>query len=196
MPSELALDGELTWKTPGGVTVSRPLESVRKIDFSGGKIVYLTDLEPERSEYTPFFGTTEQLPILARFFGPRTNRSLAGGPLKLYDTVYENGLALHSRTELTYRLPGRFSRLKAIAGIDDAFRPGGHVLLTVLGDENVLLTSTLTGEDDEPPFVGGARLLDEGSTELRESHTPTYPDNSKAVSLPTAVRRGLTRSSL
>ncbi len=159
----LAEDGELQCETPGGIAVSLPWASIRKVDFSHGKIVYLTELEPQSLEFTPFFGTAEQLPIVAQFFGPRSNQSLSGGPLKLGEEVYENGLALHSRTELTYRLPGRFSRFKAVAGIDGAVRPGGHVRLVIRGDENVLLESLVTGEDDEPLSIDvdltGARRL-------------------------------------
>jgi len=146
----LDTEGRLSWETPTGFTVTRSLGAIRKADFSRGKIIYLTDIEPESVIYTPFFGTAEQLPVVAQFFGPRENRSLAGEPLKLAGETYENGLAIHSRTELTYRLPGRFSRFKAVAGIDDAVRPGGHVRLVVQGDENVLLEEMVTGEDDAP----------------------------------------------
>jgi len=159
----LSLDEQLRWETPGGLSLARPLGSIRKIDFSQGKIVYLTELEPELLEFTPFFGTAKELPVIAEFFGPRTNKSLSGGPLKLGERVYENGLALHSRTEITYRLPGRFRRFKATAGIDDAVRPHGHVRLVIRSDENVLLEETLTGEDEQPLAIdldlNGARRL-------------------------------------
>jgi len=159
----LSLDDRLHWETPAGLSVARPLESIRKIDFSHGKIVYLTDLEPETLDFTPFFGTAKELPVIAEFFGPRRNKSFLGGPLKLGGKVYENGLALHSRTEITYRLPGRFGRLKATAGIDEAVRPHGHVRLVVRADENVLLEETLTGEDEAPLEIDvdltGARRL-------------------------------------
>jgi len=159
----LSLSDQLHWETPAGLSVARPPASIRKIDFSRGKILYLTDLEPERLDFTPFFGTAKELPVIAQFFGPRANKSLSGGPLKLGQKVYENGLALHSRTEITYRLPGRFSRLKATAGIDEAVRPHGHVRLVVRADENVLLEQTLTGEDEQPLAIDldltGARRL-------------------------------------
>jgi len=159
----LSLSDQLHWETPAGLSLARPLASIRKIDFSHGKIVYLTELEPETLDFTPFFGTAKEVPVIAEFFGPRTNKSLSGGPLKLGQKVYENGLALHSRTEITYRLPGRFSRLKATAGIDEAVRPHGNVRLVVRADENVLLEETLTGEDEAPLAIDvdltGARRL-------------------------------------
>lgn len=159
----LSLSDQLHWETPAGLSVARPPAAIRKIDFSHGKIVYLTDMEPETLDFTPFFGTAKELPVIAEFFGPRANKSLSGGPLKLGEKVYENGLALHSRTEITYRLPGRFSRLKATAGIDDAVRPHGHVRLVIRADENVLLEETLTGEDETPLAIDvnltGARRL-------------------------------------
>ena len=45
----LTLAEKLQWLTPAGVAVSQPLENVAEIDFSGGKLVYLSDLKPESS---------------------------------------------------------------------------------------------------------------------------------------------------
>ena len=76
---------------------------------------------------------------MEQFYAPRFDRNFDGGPLQLGGTPYRKGLALHGRTELVYRLPDRFSRFRAVAGIDDAVRPGGKVRLVVRGDDKVLL---------------------------------------------------------
>lgn len=146
----LALEGgELRWTTPLGVDVARPLAEVTRIDFSQGKIVYLSDLEPESMVWTPYFGPARDLPALARLFAPREDRGLEPGPLRLDGRVYGKGLALHSRTRLVYRLPGRFRQFKATVGIDDRVRPRGNVRLVIHGDDRVLLETAVAGTD--PP---------------------------------------------
>jgi len=145
----LSLSGELKWTTPSGVTVSRPLLLLSQLDFSRGKVVYLGDLKMESVKWTPYFGTAKGLPIIEQFYSPRKDTNLASKPLLLAGQRYEKGLALHSRTEVVYRLPGRFSRFKATAGIDDGVRPHGNVRLVIRGDEKVLLETALGGTD--PP---------------------------------------------
>ncbi len=146
----LALEGEqLRWTTPAGLAVLRPVASVVRVDFSEGKVVFLSDLKPESVAWTPFFGTAEKLPAVAEFFAPRQDRALDPRPLKLGDKQYTKGLAVHSRTQLVYRLPSRFRRFVATVGIDDAVRPRGNVQLVIRGDDRVLLDEKITGSD--PP---------------------------------------------
>ena len=70
----------MEWTTPGGLTVSRPLEMVTRLDFSRGKVIYLSDLEPESVEFEPYFGTPEAAAVLAEFRGPRMDTNLSSGP--------------------------------------------------------------------------------------------------------------------
>ena len=110
----------LQWTTPGGVKVERPLAEIKSFDFSLGKVQYLSDLKPESVVWTPFFGQGQVSPTLERFYAPRMDRNFESNPLQLEKTIYSKGLALHSRTEIVYRLPGAYGRFKAVAGIDDA----------------------------------------------------------------------------
>ena len=52
---------------------------------------------------------------------------------------YRKGLALHSRTRIGLSLARPVQPFPAVAGIDDAVRPGGKVRLVVRGDDKVLL---------------------------------------------------------
>jgi len=152
----------LTWTTPTGTEVARPLGDVLNLDFSRGKVLYLSDLAPETTQWTPYFSPARIPPALASFYAPRQDRALEQGPLRLADVEYAKGLALHSRTQLVYRLPGRFSRFKAIAGIDDRVRPRGNVRLVITGDGETLLEATVTGQDDPLPIdldLTGVRRL-------------------------------------
>jgi len=148
MPNE----DEIEWTTPGGATVGERLTRLMQIDFSQGKVVYLSDLEPESVSFTPYFGKDKDRPLRDRFLAPRRDTNLESNPLTLGAVQYAKGLAIHSRTEIVYRLPGRFSRLQAVAGIDDSVRPHGNVRLVISGDDKQLLESTLTGTDPPRPI--------------------------------------------
>jgi hypothetical protein len=145
--SRISLDKTLQIITPVGLTYSCAPENVAQIDFSQGKNVYLSDMKPESIAWTPFFGTSKTLPSMAQFYAPRLDRNYESNPLKLAGTEYDKGLAIRSRTEIVYRLPGDFSRFKTIAGIDDSVRPQGNVQLVIRGDNKVLLDSSITGTD-------------------------------------------------
>lgn len=148
---ELALDGDqLQATTLGGLKLQRPLEALVEIDYSLGKVKYLSDLEPELAEHWPL------IPLSAsdRHFDPRTDRAFFDGPLRVGSQTYAKGLALKSRTRLVYRLPARFSRFEAIVGIDAGVAPLGHVRLTVRGDGNdqPLFEADIAGSDPPQPI--------------------------------------------
>jgi hypothetical protein len=143
----LSLPEKLQWTTPAGLDVAQAVDKIVQIDFSGGKIVYLSDLKPESVRWTPYFGPGKPPAAVEQFYAPRYDRNFDGGPLLLSGTPYHKGLALHSRTEIMYRLSGPFSHFRAVVGIDDAVRPSGKARLTVRGDDNVLLDAVIAGSE-------------------------------------------------
>lgn len=143
----LSFDQRLSWTTPCGVEMHRALESIANIDFSAGKIVFLSDLKPDSVRWTPFFAPSQPLPSVEEFYSPRTDQNFSAQPLRLRGEKYAKGLAIHSRTELVYRLPGRFSRFKAIAGIDDDVAPNGHVRLVIRADDQTIFDDAIGGSD-------------------------------------------------
>ncbi|MEN6448990.1 MAG: NPCBM/NEW2 domain-containing protein [Thermoguttaceae bacterium] len=154
--------GKLQWTTPTGLTVSEPLASVAEIDFSGGKQVYLSDLKPESTTWTPFFAAGDPLPALKRLYGPRFDRGFDAAGLVLGGERYDKGVAVHAHTNLVYRLPAGFHRFAAIAGLDEAARPGGKVRLRLSGDDQVLWEGEITGADAPKAIdlgVAGIRRL-------------------------------------
>jgi hypothetical protein len=148
----LELDGDmLRLRTTGGVTLARPLAGLARIDFSPSNVKYLGDLEPESSHWTPYLGDANVSPAAAEFFRARADRSPDGGPLRVGGKDYAKGLTLHSRTEISYRLPEKFHLFRAVLGIDDRLRPGGNLRLVILGDERTLFEQTLSGKDAPRP---------------------------------------------
>jgi hypothetical protein len=153
---------KVEWTTPAGVKVALPVASVVRLDFSRGKIVYLGDLKPESVQWTPYFGLGKELPVRAEFYAPRVDRSMSGGALELDAKTWKKGVAIHSRTSIVYRLPGRFSRFTALAGIDDRVRPRGHVRLLIQGDDKTLFDGPIAGNEPGKPLdldVTGVRRL-------------------------------------
>jgi hypothetical protein len=158
----LKLSGPLHWTTPGGLSIAEPLERVVRLDLSLGKIIYLSDMRPESAVWTPFIGSQSPLPARQRYFAPRRDKNFESEPLRIAGKTFRKGLALHSRTELVYRLPGGFRRLKAAVGIDDAVRPQGKVRLVIGGDEKTLWEGTIAGDEPARPLdldVAGVRRL-------------------------------------
>lgn len=135
--------------TPAGVQMMLALSNLAAIEF---KVQYLSDLKPESMDWRPFFGTAAGAKLSAGFYRPRFNRGLERAELRLGDKAYTKGLALHSRTEIVFRLPEKFRSFKCIAGLDDLVRPAGDVRLVIHGDEKQLLDMVITGKDEPRPI--------------------------------------------
>jgi hypothetical protein len=158
----LSLGEKLQWTTPAGASIAQPCENIARIDFSAGKLLYLSDLKPDAVAWTPYFGGREAPGAIKRFYAPRFDHGFDSPVLRLGGVDYPKGIALRSRTELVYRLPERFSRFLAVAGIADAVRPDGKVRLVVRGDDKVLFEAVFTGSEKPRPIdldVTGVRRL-------------------------------------
>ena len=157
--------------SPGGRTTIRGLDQIAKIDLSCGKIVYVSDLKCDSESFTPYpFTVTSQelagapgFPGRLEFSRVRRNQNLESNSLQIHKQKYRKGLALRSRSELAWTLPGKFSRLEAMAGIDDYVRPLGNVRLQILGDGKSLLDANIAGNDKDARAisldVSGVRRL-------------------------------------
>ncbi len=145
--------GVIRFTSPAGLELRRSPARIVRLDFSRGKVQYLSELTPEAVNWTPYFGSAGATSVQRQFFRHRTDRGLRAPSLRLGGKSYDRGLALHSRTELVYRLDGRWRLFKALAGIDDLVQGKGNVRLVLRGDDRVLWESTVTGEDDPRQLV-------------------------------------------
>ncbi len=144
------VDGTVEVTTPGGYVQRVPLDEISRLEFA---VQYLGDLPPERFTWTSYLGAADDPPTGERFYRYRIDQSWDGAPLASGGKVYAKGLALHSASDLVYRLTdGAWSRFQAIAGIEDRFRPAGHAKLTLYGDDRPLVELTLTGKDPPQPI--------------------------------------------
>jgi hypothetical protein len=156
-------DDEIKATLTTGVTLPLPLDQVTRIDFTTGKIAYLSDLDPETARYVPYFGFKQGIPLLGEFYGYRRDVAFESAPLELDGKQYRKGLALQSRTTLVYRLPGKFRVFKAVVGIDDNVRTTGSARLRISADGETLWAGAVRGT--EPPQeleleIDGARRLE------------------------------------
>ena len=120
----------------GARTLSR--KALASISFATVGVDDLSAFTPTSVTEHGFFDKT---------FPHRVNRSVSGGPLRLDGRRYSTGLGLHSFCELTYALEGKYARLVAVAGIDDAVRPVGNAGLSLFGDGKLLARpAKLTGK--------------------------------------------------
>jgi hypothetical protein len=144
------LEGEsLNLVSTTGVRATLPVERLLKLDFSIGKILYLSDADPETVEWTPFIGPASSYEV--KLYAPRRDIGWGGAKLEIpgTDKHYEKGLQVFSRTELVYRVPEGFKRFLATAGIGNASRSGSNVHLVISGDGDKLLEQQVT-RGDEP----------------------------------------------
>ena len=143
---------ELQIKTKSGLEWSWPLATLSRVDFSGSNVVYLSDLVPTRSQWQPFFPAATLQQEFQRLFEPRMNENFDNEPLRLVMAdgrrqEFAKGLALHSRSEVVYRMPQQFERLQMVVGIGATVRNIGRVQLEIRGDDKPLWTGLIVGAD-------------------------------------------------
>ena len=66
----------------------------------------------------------------------------------LANQEFARGLAIHSRTEINYRLTDDYRTFQALVGIDPAMGENGHVELVILADGKQLYRQAISGKDD------------------------------------------------
>jgi hypothetical protein len=155
--------------TAAGVEIERSYDTLRQLDFSADKIVYLSDLNPHSVEWTPFFEAPQLSESLQAFYRPKMDRALTrgnspdnNGKLQLMmdneGTIanFDKGIAMHSRSSIRFDLPADARRFRALVGIDARVRQHGHVRFVVRGD----------GQQLHSVEVGGTQLPRELSVDI------------------------------
>lgn len=157
-------DGVLTVTTPYGHSFRILTGEIAGLHFRNGRVVYLSDLEPsEQSEDANYIRGLEPSPSDLEF-PMRRDESVKGAPLSIRGTRYTKGLGVHARSELAYRLAGKFTAFRAAIGVDDVAAGLGNVVFEVHVDGKKRFDSgEVTGED--PPRTIQVDVA--GANELR-----------------------------
>jgi hypothetical protein len=140
-------DGRFTIATPAGAHVEYPQEMVSHIDYSQGKLTYLSDLEPVKVVETSNIEGVEHY---------RRDKSLDNGPLQLATTVdsrtelqtFSKGLTLHASTELVYGIGGQYKEFKTVVGVDASVAADSNVKVTIEGDGRELFAADVRRGDN------------------------------------------------
>lgn len=155
--SQVRMKGDgLEFETAGPSTLTWPLADIYKADFSAGKLVFLSDLEPAVEQWSPWIGLPKGATLAAKYGQPHRDEASAGGPLSLWipgespadsgrEQSFDKGLSLRSRSVVSYRLPRGFSRFLAEAGIEPTTNHNGDVSLTIDGDGRQLWSGRIAG---------------------------------------------------
>lgn len=132
-----------TWKVeaPWGQEMKLPAGEVTDVRFRGGRMTYLSDLNPSKVEEIPYFG--RKLPW-------RRDVNLLGEPLKMGGHTYSRGLAVHSRSVLTYDINGKYATFEATVGFDDSSRGQGRVDCRVFADDKEVYANPDLRATDPP----------------------------------------------
>lgn len=149
--------------TPSGISLEVSLEQVARFDFSSGKIVYLSDVEPESATYVPFLGLAEEPQSFREYYQYRRDIGFEQNPLRLDGKTYRKGLSLASRTMLVYKLPGKFRLFRTVIGIDDSVRETGDVRVEIKGDGKILWQGEVRGSDPARELeleIGGVKRVE------------------------------------
>jgi len=138
-------DKGLTVTTPAGVKVAYPSAAkVTKLDYSRGKLTYLSDLTPVAVDET----STED-----SVFHFRRDENLEGGPLRLATELFPKGLAAHSRTVLTYDIGGDYREFRAVLGVDESVVTDSRVVVAIDGDGRELFKAEIGRKDPPRPIA-------------------------------------------
>ncbi|MGH7199539.1 MAG: NPCBM/NEW2 domain-containing protein, partial [Planctomycetaceae bacterium] len=164
----LGYGGEtLAAKLMDGSELALPVEAVRSLDFSLGKVLYLSEIDPRgEPEYVTFITVGGQNdPAEAQLIRYRRNQNADGDQLKIGNKFYARGLWLHPRTTIRFRIGGEYRLFRATAGIEQSVAAEGlgNVDLILRGDGKELFRARIASTDDPLPIeldVTGVRDLE------------------------------------
>ncbi len=137
-----------------GLEVEVPPDLFFTLDYSLGKVAFLSDMQPRTAKHTPFWDPQINLPGSYVVNEYRRDKNFDGTPISLGETTYAKGLAIHSQSLLKYRLGGDYRRFQAVMGIGDEV-PSGDVDVTLKGDNKILFKGAVKA--NEPATKGSLR---------------------------------------
>lgn len=152
-----------------GIKLALDPSQIAKIDFSAGKLVYLSDLKPLAQKWTPLVGINGDNEFLRRAGEPRFNQAFTGSTLQLRagdlnggdprqePVNYSRGIALRSRTEIVFNIPAGMRKFQTLAGINPATASQGHVELEFTSKGEPLWQGQIDGNDSPQEIVFSLR---------------------------------------
>jgi len=122
------------------------LDEISLVQIMGGRVQYLSQLTPIKAE---------EKTILAPPQPYRMDRSCQGDAISIAGKRYPWGVGVHSDSQLTFALNGRFNEFRSDVGIATRMGKRGSVIFSVLGDKGKQLYKSpiVRGSDGKPREV-------------------------------------------
>lgn len=181
----LSLDGDTyLGRLASGATVEIPAETIRLLDYSIGKIQFLSRMEPVSVDYTGYVETENGGIDPFELDTIRYQRDQClwtfddDRAIKIGGKRYTRGLTLHSKTVIRYRLAAGYRTFKAVMGYEKwgtQTTNSYNLRLVVKGDDKVLLDTPVTNGDKPRELdlpVSGVNFL-EITVDFGEDGLPT-----------------------
>lgn len=144
-----------------------PAELVRQVDFSGGRLRSLAELEPIDVRFfgsepadSPLAAVPELQEAEKLLWGPRLDGTIPGTSGQYRPRIggreVTRCIALHSAAEITWELNQQYEQLDALTAIDDTYalaNAGQNALqLIIRADNNVVFDQRIHGRDKPIPL--------------------------------------------
>jgi hypothetical protein len=124
----LNADGLAVTTVAGARVAVKEPKLLARLDFSKGKLAFLSDLTPTRDAVTL---ATEDDDLYARFIRYRKDLNLDNGAIRLGGKQFPKGVTLHAGTQLTYDVGGDYKELRASLGVDDGVETDSPVEVVI-----------------------------------------------------------------
>jgi hypothetical protein len=132
-------DGTLSMKTPSGIEIAMSQDAIVRLDFSKGKLEYLSDTDPIKTVVKSSV-EDDGKPVQQHVYKDASLGKETRTPITLAGVVYRKGLAIRPYTELHYNLASSYNEFSAVVGIDDNVGLAGKVVLVIEADGKKALT--------------------------------------------------------
>jgi hypothetical protein len=110
-------------------------------------------MEPESSLEDGSFQPRNMTATFKQLKAPRwiaggSQRPFSGEALSIGGTKYSRGMALASRTRLSFRVPEGMRWFRASAGLDDAAGRAANLMLVILADNREVFRQTFSADEE------------------------------------------------
>jgi hypothetical protein len=130
--------GEIELLLPGGGKLTMPAFPLKELSLRSSRVAFLSDMRPVAEEQSA-------LVTIPRPW--QRDKSVSGRPLTLGTKVFEKGIGVHARSELTFAAEGKYDVLAATIGIDAETGGKGDCVFTILADGQPVFSRRKKGTD-------------------------------------------------
>lgn len=136
----------LSVTTPAGARLDYTFAQLARLDYSKGRLTYLSDMTPTR-----LIKDDKDKEGIVFFEKDRTTYEGRFVPIRMNRVVYPKGLFVQATTEVEYDLGGEYREFKAMVGIDDydSRSEDSPTTMIIEGDGKELLAMTVNPKDKD-----------------------------------------------